>query len=65
MSYLELTDGRVVQKKDYIKAKTKMLVEFGYLNLTEKEVSEQLNKIINNEKLSVIGMFMQDDIKIE
>lgn len=62
---LKLEDGRVVSKKDYITAKTKSLQEFGYTNLTEKEVSIQLDKILKGEELSVIGMFMEDDIDNE
>jgi hypothetical protein len=62
MATIKLEDGRVVSKKDYITAKTKALKEFGYTSLTEKEVSEQLDKILKGEELSVIGMFMKDDI---
>ena len=62
METVKLEDGRIVAKKDYITAKTKALKEFGYTNLTEKEVAEQLDKILKGEKLSVIGMFMEGDI---
>ena len=62
METVKLEDGRLVAKKDYITAKTKALKEYGYTDLTEKEVSDQLDKILKGESLSVIGMFMEDDI---
>ena len=62
METIKLEDGRIVAKKDYITAKTKALKEFGYTDLTEKEVAEQLDKILKKEELSIIGMFMEDDI---
>lgn len=57
-------DGRiiVVPKEKYIKAKTEDLRAFGYDNLTEKEVSIQLDKILAGQELDVIGMFMEKDI---
>ena len=63
MKEIKLSNGDLVLKENYIKLKTKDLIEFGYTNLTENEVSEQLEKILNNETdLSVIGMFCKDDI---
>jgi hypothetical protein len=56
---------RSVYKKDYIKAKTKQLQEFGYASLTEKETEEQLNKALKGDTdLTVIGMFIKEDIDI-
>jgi len=52
----------VVDTYKYIYAKTKDLQEFGYSQLTGDTVKEQLEKILNGEKLSVIGQFMKDDI---
>ncbi len=59
-----LLDGRRVLKKHYVEAKTKILIEFGYIDLKESEVSEQLEKVLKKEKLSVIGLFIEDDIII-
>ena len=57
-------EGQVVTitKEKYIKAKTKDLREFGYVNLTEEGVAQQLEKVLNKETLSVIGMFIEKDI---
>jgi hypothetical protein len=55
-------EKRLVRTKDYIKAKTKQLIEFGYPDLTEAEVRDQLVAISKGEELSVIGKFMEDDI---
>lgn len=53
----------VVAKTDYIKAKTKDLIEFGYTTLTEQDVADQLEKILTHDKeLSIIGAFMKDEI---
>lgn len=62
MAKIKLSDDRIVEKSDYIKAKTNDLKEFGYESITESCVSEQLEKVIKGEKLSVIGMFIKDDI---
>lgn len=53
-----------VSKKLYIKAKCGDLKNFGYTNLTEKEVAIQLEKILAGKELDIIGMFMKDDIVI-
>lgn len=55
-------ETRTVPKKAYIKAKTGDLQNFGYTNLTEKEVEIQLEKILKGEELDIIGMFMESDI---
>ena len=62
MERLTLKDGHTMSRKDYITAKTRVLIEFGYEDLTESDVSEQLNKIINKKPVSVIGMFMRGDL---
>jgi hypothetical protein len=59
--FLKLKDGTVCYKSDYIKAKTKDLIEFGY-NITEDKISEQLEKCIKKEELDVIGMFIKADL---
>jgi hypothetical protein len=60
---ITLSNGDKVLKSNYIRLKTKDLIEFGYSNLTEQEVSEQVDKILNKqENLSIIGMFCKDDI---
>ena len=57
-------EGKIlyVKKNAYVKVKTKDLREFGYTSLTEEDVSNQLEKVINGEDLSVIGMFIEKDI---
>ena len=55
-------DIRTVLKSGYIKAKTKMLQEFGYTNLTEKEVEKGLEKAIKGEADEVISMFIESDL---
>jgi len=57
-----LKDGRQVLEQDYITAKTKDLILFGYEHLTEEGVQAQLEKIRTGKKLSVIGQFMVDDL---
>ncbi len=60
---IKLDSGNhIVSKAAYIKAKTGDLRNFGYSNLTESEVANQLEKILNGEELDVIGMFMESDI---
>lgn len=66
MEEVKLSNGFVVLKSDYIKLKTKDLKEFGYTNLSENEVAEQVEKILKKEGgLSVIGMFCKDDFDID
>lgn len=47
---------RVVDRQDYVKAKTKQLVEFGYSDLTEDTVDKQVSAVLAGEKLNVIGI---------
>jgi hypothetical protein len=61
--YIPLKNGRAYLKKEYISAKTKELQEFGYTDLTEKTVAEQLEKMLKKEKLNVIGMLIEKDLK--
>ena len=61
---LTLSNGMTVSKQHYVTAKTKDLKEFGYESLTEAEVEDQVDKILNGEDLGVIGLFCKDDIQI-
>lgn len=50
---------------DYVAAKTKDLKEFGYTDLTEKQVTESVWRIVNNEKAKdIIDSFIKEDIII-
>lgn len=54
-------------KEDYIEAKTKQMVEFGYGSLTEDQVARQLDLLLAGkttiaEGLTVIGMFMKQEV---
>jgi hypothetical protein len=49
-------------KEKYIKKKLRDLREFGYPNLTEDEVRQQLEKVLNDEPINVIGMFIKSDV---
>lgn len=51
-----------VKSSDYVKAKTKDLRAFGYEELTESEVENQLNLVLTGGKVNIIGMFIQKDI---
>ena len=63
MEEMKLSNGSKVLKSNYVKLKTKDLIEFGYVKLTEKEVSDQVDKIMKGDKnLSIIGMFCKDDL---
>lgn len=67
MDTIKLNDGRVVLKADYITAKTKDLIEFGYTSLTEDDVKVEVEKILTNvpdKELTVIGMFCKSDIDL-
>ena len=47
----------------YVSRKTKDLRQFGYNDLTEEHVKDQLEKVLSNEsELTIIGKFIQDDI---
>jgi hypothetical protein len=52
-----------VLTKDYVMAKTKSLREFGYDDLKEKTVEDELLKVLNKGKLSVIGMFIKGEVE--
>ena len=60
--YITLNNGKSYLKEDYIKAKTKDLIDFGYSDLTEETVAEQLEKALKGESLDVIGMFIKSDL---
>lgn len=55
-----------VSRPDYVAAKTKDLIAFGYTGLTEKEVDDQVTAVLQGKKLlkglTVIGGFMKDEI---
>ena len=60
---IEVDDTKgMVDTDKYVKAKTGDLREFGYTDLTEDTVRKQLLKILNNEELDIVGMFMEKDI---
>jgi hypothetical protein len=61
--YIHLKNEGTYLKIKYISAKTKELQEFGYTDLTEKTVAEQLEKMLKKEKLNVIGMLIEKDLK--
>lgn len=65
MKKLNLQDGRLVSKADYVKAKTGDLKNYGYISLTESSLEEQVDKILAGEKLDIIGMFCESDIDVE
>jgi len=65
METLNLKDGRLVSKADYIKAKTGDLKNYGYVSLKESELREQVDKILAGEELNIIGMFCEGDIDVE
>lgn len=72
MSQLKVNlDGTeaIVERKKYVRLKTKDLIEFGYTTLTEQSVDEQITIVLENKKttkvqrtLSVIGHFIEDEI---
>jgi hypothetical protein len=63
-------DGRrgTVPRAAYIAAKTKQLREFGYADLSEKAVADQLDLVLAGKKvgtgLDVIGGFIEGDIDL-
>ena len=66
MEMITLKNGKTVYKKDYVRLKTKDLINFGYTSLKESEVAEQVDKILKNEQeLTVIGMFIIDDFDLK
>jgi len=55
-----------VQVADYVTAKTKDLIEFGYSTLTEESVLNSVKRILNKEKpIDIIDHFIKDDIVLE
>lgn len=51
-----------VLTRDYVRAKTKDLRQFGYESLKESEVEEQLLRLLNGKNWSnVIGGFIERD----
>ena len=54
-------EGKILTTQ-YVRAKTRDLRKFGYNDLTEDVVREQIAAILAGEKLSVIGMFIEGDI---
>jgi hypothetical protein len=57
---------REVNRADYVRAKTKQLREFGYTDLTEEQVSEQIDALLAGKTfgkgLTVIGKFMEGEV---
>lgn len=55
-----------VDRAHYVKAKTKQLREFGYTDLTEKTVDEQVTAVLEGKELmegmTVIGGFIKGEI---
>lgn len=65
-----LNDGEPMELpiRTYAKAKAKALRDFGYPDVTEETVIEQIHAIRDKKKfgkgLTIIGMFVQDEIEI-
>lgn len=72
LKYIDITiDGNPmrVQICDYVRAKTKQLVEFGYKSLTEEQVRKDMQLVLNNIKTpevsqtpNVIAAFIYEDL---
>lgn len=72
LKHIDITiDGNPmrVQICDYVRAKTKQLVEFGYGSLTEEQVKADLKLVLTNIKTpevsqtpNVIAAFIHDDL---
>ena len=54
-----------VSKSAYITAKWKDLKAFGYTSLTRKNVVQELDNLLNNQPVTVIGEFMRGDLWLE
>jgi hypothetical protein len=66
MEEVTQSNGMSVLKSNYVKFKTKDLIEFGYTSLTEEEVLEQVDKLLKKDvNLSVIGLLCKDDLQID
>lgn len=59
-------DVGMCDRAAYVKAKTKQMREFGYPDLTEAHVDEQITALLAGKKfgdgLTVIGMFMDKEV---
>lgn len=51
-----------IDRDAYVAAKTKQLRDFGYGDLTEQQVDEQITRILTGQPLDVIGMMMENEI---
>lgn len=62
--WITLEERRIkVSKKQYIELKTKDLVRYGYVTLTEAAVSQELEGILKDKQWeSVIGGFIAGDL---
>jgi len=56
----------MVDRDEYVRAKTRQLREFGYDYLTEKHVDEQVDALLQGKAfgkgLTVIGKFMEGEV---
>ena len=56
----------MVDRAEYVRAKTHQLREFGYDDLTEKHVDEQVDALLQGKAfgkgLTVIGKFMEGEV---
>lgn len=56
----------IIERKHYVTAKTRQLREFGYKDLTEQEVDEQITAALEGKELlkglTVIGGFIKGEI---
>lgn len=59
---IEAKPAMEVSRKVYVEAKTKQLRAFGYSTLTAEAVDEQITAILEKKPLTVVGMFMEDEI---
>lgn len=55
------TKGEAPREK-YVAAKTRQLREFGYTDLTEKTVDEELSALLAGKPLTIIGKFMEGEV---
>lgn len=55
------TKGEVPREK-YVAAKTAQLREFGYSDLSEKTVDEELSALLAGKPLTIIGKFMEGEV---
>ena len=53
-----------VSTADYIRARTKDLIEYGYRDLTEEDLAEQLGFYLayKDSELTVIGLFLDGEV---